>query len=220
MESVHILYTGNLRGNIDLLPRLQTFLRQLKALPLDEGDDVMICAVQPVARPTLMLDLGESCSPEVWHCAATGGRSVLMGLDALGYQAANVSGSLDAEARERMRDNLMGMALVDAENPYADNGLLLSADAARDETQPRPDLQIVLTPAERTHLEGHILYLAAVEAGQVGAAQVSGLGVHPKIQAHTIFDLPATIAPDPTIAGVVEFILSEARLYQRRNSAS
>jgi hypothetical protein len=215
MNSLHILYTANLRGNIELLPRLQTFLRQLKSLPLDEGDDVMICAVQPVARQALLLDLGDSCSSEAWHCAATNGRSMLMGLDALGYQAAHVSAGVDAETRARMRNNLMEMALVDAENPYEGADMLITADTSL--TSMSHALQIVLTPTARTHLHENVLFLASVQAEQVGAVHVGWLDNRPKIQAHTIFDLPPTIAPDPTIAGIVDFILSEARQYQRRN---
>ncbi len=214
MNSLHILYTANLRGNMELLPRLQAFLRQLKALPLDEGDDVMICAVQPIAHRTILLDLGESCSPDIWHCAATNGRSMLMGLDALGYLAAQVGNNLDAETRARMRDNLMGMALIDAKHPYEDNDVFITADATPVKTS--GSLQIALTPAARTHLQGNMLHLASVQAGQVGAVHVGSVDNRPKIQAHTLFDLPPTIAPDPTIAGTVDFILSEARHFQQR----
>jgi hypothetical protein len=208
---LYILYTANLRGNLDLLPRLYTFIRQLKALPLDEGDDVLVCAVQPVARPTLLLDLGDSCAPEVWHCAATGGRSMLMALDAMGYRAARVS--LTPQDRERLRDNLMGMALVDEDAPLIDNNVLFTANEKTGTTQARPDLHIMLQPAERTRLDGNRLSLAAVQAGQIGAVHLSS---RPTIDAHTIFDLPSTIAPDPTIAGTVDFILSEARRYRHK----
>jgi hypothetical protein len=204
---LHILYTANLLGNLELLPRLHTFLRQLKALPLDEGEEVMVCTVQPVARPTLLLDLGNACSPQVWHCAATGGRSVVTALDAMGYQAAHVN--LTAEARARLRDNLISMALVDVEHPHEENHILFGATRLKGHS----DLQIVLTPAATTRLEGNTLDLASVQAGQVGVVHLSA---QPSIEAHTIFDLPSGLTPDPSIASVVEFILNEARLYQQK----
>lgn len=215
---LHILYTANIRGDLTLLPRLQTFLRQLKALPLDEGDDVMICAVQPVARRTLLLDLGNTCSPDAWHCAATGGRSVLIGLDAMGYQAANVEGTLTADGRAKLRDNLMSMALVDAGNPWQDAEVVITADEQSPATS-ITCLQIVLKPGSSTQLDGQRLHLAAVEAGQVGVVHVGGSSTFPILQAHSIFDLAKDTPSDATIAGTVDFITNEARFYQKRHAS-
>src|SRR4029453_1362356 len=79
----------------------------------------------PPAR-TLLLDLGDSCAADVWHCAATGGRSTLIALDAMGYHAANVSGLLSPESRAKLAENLMEMALVDTEHPREIEGVMLS----------------------------------------------------------------------------------------------
>jgi hypothetical protein len=212
---LYILYTDNIAGNLEMLPRLHTFLKQMKALPLDEGDDVMVCAVQPVARPTLLLDLGNSCSPEVWHCAATGGRSMLIVMDAMGYRAANVSGMLTADARERLRENILSLALVDEVTACEDNDVLITLNGEKSGGDSAA-FQIVLAPSTSTHLEGNTLFLAPVQAGQVGAVHISS-GYSPVIQAHTVFDLPSATPPDPTISATVEFVLNEARLYQRKN---
>ena len=212
---LHILYTSHIRGDLDLLPRLHTFLKQMKSAPLDEDEDVMICAVEPVVRRTLLLDLGEACAPEVWHCLATGGRSVLIGLDAMGYAAANVTGLLTSEARVRLGDNLMGMALVDEEHPWQDDDLVVTA--RQDEPSLPMLLQISLTATETTRLDGNRLRLASVQSGQVGIAHISRAGSNPVVRAAGIFDLPRTTPPDPTIAGTVDFIMSEARLYRQRS---
>ena len=223
-----ILYTANIQGDLALLPPLYTFLKSLvhdlvRFAPEDE-DDVMVCAVQPPPIQTLLLDLGGSCAPDVWHCTATGGRSTLIALDAMGYHAANVSDILNEEGRGKLADNPMGVALVDERHPHQDGGIRFSSipDSATPFDQfergvVNYDLQIVLAPAESTHLAGKTLYLAEVEKGHVGTAHIS-MGAYPHLLANAVFDLPANTPPDPTIAGTVDFITNEARLFARKQS--
>lgn len=240
----HILYTSNINGDLDLLPRLYTFLRYLKSLPIDESD-VMLCAVQPQTPRVLFLDLGHACAPDVWHCTATDGRSTLIALDAMGYQAANISGALTPESRIRLRDNLLGMALVDTDHDAQHEDLLFTT--RRDGSQTLPAsvpplyeveravsdlanvrgeehhnaairLSINLTPASTTHLTATTLHLADVHAGQIGMAQISFLTGSPTLNAKSIFDVPSDTAPDPTIAATIDFIRSEARFYSRSHS--
>ncbi|MBI1276700.1 MAG: hypothetical protein GC179_01095 [Anaerolineaceae bacterium] len=230
---LHILYTSNLRGDLDLLPRVHTFLRYLKSLPIDESD-VMLCAVQPQTPRILFLDLGNACSPDVWHCTATDGRSTLIALDAMGYHAANVTDALTPESRIRLRDNLLGMALVDPDHDFHQNDLLLTARREGSQTfppsaflSPRPEgegqgvrVSINLTPSPTTHITTDTLHLADVRAGQIGMAQVSFLMGAPTLNAKGIFDLLPDTAPDPTIAATVDFIRSEARFYSRNHSTN
>lgn len=216
MTNLHILYTANLRGDIELLPGLHTFIRQLRAMPLDDENDVMLCMVEPVQTRWLLLDLGNACDSTVWHCAATDGRSILIALDAMGYHAANVEGSLSAESRERLRGNLMSMALVDGENVWRDGDIEVGVNQGGFETH--PSLQIELSPSAATRIDSQCLHLAEVQAGQVGQAVVSLAGGSPQLLSAAIHDIPATMLPDPTIAGTVDFILSEARFFQGRHS--
>lgn len=97
VDKLTILYTAKIRGDLTLLPRLYTFLQKLKA---------------EAQHPVLLLDLGESCVDDVWHCAATGGRSTLVVLDGMGYHAANVTGFLEASQRDKLRTSLT-TAMVD-----------------------------------------------------------------------------------------------------------
>ena len=60
MTRLHLLYTAHLNGALERLPRLYTFLKHLRH--------------QAQAEQTLLLDLGGSCSPDSWHCAATNRR--------------------------------------------------------------------------------------------------------------------------------------------------
>ena len=208
-----ILYTGNLRGNLDLLPRLFTFLRTLRAQAQRFEDDtnVDVCALQPPARRLLLVDVGDSCSADVWHCAVTGGRSILMVLDAMGYDAVQVSGMLTTEARAQL-DGAVQLALVDVDGGLALPDLHVTAAAEPGYS----GLQFVLQAREDAVLDDKRLYPARLQPGEVGILHIAA-GT-PRLSAHHRFPLPATTPPDPTIAGTVDFVLSEARSLQKRRN--
>lgn len=210
-----ILYTGNLRGDLDRLPRLHTFLRQLRNQTQRFEDDstVDVCALQPPTRRILLLDVGESCSADVWHCAVTGGRSTVMVLDAMGYDAVQVSGALAPGAREKLAE-VVQLTLVDAEGSFELPDVCVTAAPLPDD----PRLQVVLQPRDDARLDGRLLYPARLRAGEVGVLHLAAGTPH--LSAHHRFELPASTAPDPTIAGTVDFVLSEARYTQKRQSAS
>jgi hypothetical protein len=223
--SLSIFYTAHIRGDLALLPPLYTFLKSLREdlahfAPEDEGE-VMICAVQPPPARTLLLDLGDSCAPDVWHCTATAGRSTLIALDAMGYHAANVSGLLPPESRAKLTENLLGMALVDSEHPSELEDVILSTLSpsvrqSADTLAGLSKLHISLTADTTTRLVGHVLYLARIEAGQIGTAYIGGTDSDPQLLADATFDLPANTPPDPTISGTVDFVTNEARFFAKR----
>ena len=190
-QSLSLLYTGHIRGDLWLLPRLHTFLRRL----MGRADDY------------LLLDTGGACSEQVWHCRATRGRSCLVALDGLGYHAANVEGALDAHQREKLAAQV-SVGLVDAARDWQPpNGEIL---VALEPGKTAHRLQICLRPAERTRLDGKALWLGEVQAGQVGEARLE-LGDPPRITRAQVHDMPRSTPPNPGIAGLVEFIESEAR---------
>ncbi len=255
-----ILYTYSLRGNLDVLPRLYSFLRQLEAHYREAV--VQVCSLDPAQAPgsVLLLDLGDSCAAEVWHCAVSGGRSTLVVLDGMGYDAARVE---DAPAKRAKLGGGVQIALVDGDNPHEIEDVVITAGASRggNATPPprspvaspprlqggartpsvanvggdssddsksasnlggfqiRPyGLQIVLTPADETRLDGSVLRLAAISGGQVGAAQLTQIVGRWSLATHEIHDLPRRILPSPTIAASVEFVISEARYAQQRKA--
>ncbi len=202
--SLTLLYTAGIAGDLALLPRLHTFLQRLKP-----GD----------TRNTLLLDLGGSCSDAVWHCRATGNRSALIVLDGMGYHAANVEGLLDAENRAKLAQRVT-LALVDRQNewlchlsPAAEGGIVTRLQPVENSAW----LQIMLKPSESTCLEGKVLRLQGVYAGQVGEAAVDMRGESSLVSA-CIHVMPADTPPNPSIAGAVDFVLSEARLFQRKQT--
>lgn len=219
MESpLTILYTCGLRGDLDVLPRLYTFLRQLKAHYTEAP--VQVCADEPATAPgrVLLLDLGENCVPEVWHCDVSDGRSVLVALDGMGFDAARTD---DAAAKRAKMGSGVRLALVDAATPHAIEDVVITSGEGRGGFEARAyRLEIDLSPADATRLDGDRLQLQRVEGGQVGAAQLTQIIGRWSLTAHEIHDLPRRVLPDPTIAASVEFVLSEARYAQKRRASS
>ena len=197
-QSLSLLYTGHIRGQLGLLPRLHTFLRRLMA-----GADA-----------ALLLDVGASCSEQVWHCRATAGRSCLVALDGMGYHAANVAAGLAAEQREKLAQQL-SLGLVDARQDWQAPGgdILVSLEAKPSAHR----LQICLQAAQGTQLRGKALWLGEVRAGQVGEVRL-WLGDPPRITKAQVHELPRNTPPNPSIAGLVEFIESEARYVMHRSN--
>ena len=178
-----ILYTHNLRGDLDRLPRIYNVLRSLKG----EGR-------------TLLVDLGESCDPDVWHCTATDGRSVLIALDGMGFHAANITGVLSAESREKLSEQV-SLELLAENTPFVDES---------------SGITINLSAQEKTTFADGVLSLQHIQTAQIGEAILTDdpLSLH----SATVHDVPPTTPKDPTIAGVVDFILGEARFFQKRQS--
>ena len=201
--SISLFYTAHIRGDLALLPRLYTFLRRL------QSED------QP---PALLLDLGGACADSAWHCRATGGRSTLMALDAMGYHAANVAGILDRENRRKLA---VAMGLVDARRDWIYHVPPVTDPSIRATLQPDDPaarLQILLRPSACTRLDGNILQLQTLSAGQIGQVRVAlePRDTGARIEFAALRDLPPETPPNPSIAGTVDFVLSEARLYQKK----
>lgn len=188
-----MIYTYDLCGDLALLPRLHTFIQMLR---------------HDLPKPVYLLDLGRSCVPDVWPCDVTEGRSTLLVLDAMGYSAANVADVLTPASRARLAEQVM-LALVDDDHPH-------EADTIRFVSHP-PDeqddkLTVVMTPAVNTRFDGHILTLSPVEKGQIGLAQLDGERITQAIQT-----LPENTRIDATIQGAVDFVMSEARFFEKKH---
>lgn len=202
--TLELLYTHRIRGDLSLLPRLYTFMTRLKA------------ARNPRPTHSLLVDLGESCVDAVWPCTVTGGRSTLMVFDAMGYSAANVTNIIAAEGREKLKENNIGVALIDDDHRHTDSKsgvqfvtLHIESDAP---------LQIVLNPSNTLKIDGKTLYLPAIETNQVGSVYVT-IGAKAELIDHVIHTLPANTLPNPTIAAAVEFVESEARYYESQQQS-
>lgn len=197
-----ILYTSNIRGDIHMLPRLYTFMQTLKP---DER------------QGTLLLDLGNACAEDVWHCEVTRGRSTLIVLDGMGYHCANVE--LDPISRAKTEEVVtMGLAYKGHDwayhiPPVTDDSIRVAVDPSVDEIL---RLQIDLTPDAQTHIEHGILRLQDVNAGQIGLVLIDLNTTTATITSATVHDLPAGTPPNPSIVASVEFVEEEARYFQKK----
>jgi hypothetical protein len=204
MQTLTIFYTYNLAGNLEVLPRLYSYMQTLQ----DDYD---------VARP-LVLDLGRSCVPDVWHCEVTEGRSTVIVLDGMGYHAINTQDIIDNLQRQQLK-RVITSALIDERQswrynvpPERDDGILISITPS-----PALRLCIVASPAPETTLEARILTLAepprAPDVPQVGVVQVA-MQDEPTLVHHAFHGLPDDAKASPIIINAVDFMLEEARYYQ------
>jgi hypothetical protein len=191
-----LLYTASLNGQIEVLPRLYTFLKTLRS----------------EFQPAYTIDLGDTCAPDIWHCAETNGRSMLVGLDAMGYTAANTSG-LSRQAQERLRDQVM-MALVNDAHSHVEGDFLFSLTPTHGDGH----LCVLMQPDITTSLEGDILRLQAVTSAEIGVARLAFTSHSVQLLSIETRLLPPGTAPDATITGIVDFVLAEASYYQKRKS--
>ena len=199
-QGLNFLYTSHLRGDLEWMPRLYTYLAGLQ---------------REYAGRTLKLDAGFACDHSAWHCAQTGGRSALLVLDAMGYAAANAHDFLTNEGREKLSANLMKMAALGAGDVWMQDGIAITTS---DEPLPGDyDLHIALYCGEKTYLDGRTLHLAAVQPREVGVVQLgpSANNGRLRIVEQKVMTMAAYTLPDPTIAATVDFVLSEARYYGR-----
>ncbi len=191
-----LLYTASFNGQIEVLPRLYTFLKALRS----------------ELQPTGIIDLGQSCVPDVWHCNETEGRSMLIALDGMGYTAANAS-HLSEDVQARLHPQLV-MALVDERHPYVEGSFLFSVEPRQGDGH----LCVVMQPDAATSLQDDVLRLQAVTGTQIGVVRLAFHADGFILLSSETRILPTGTAPDATIAGVVDFVLAEARYYGKRRS--
>lgn len=188
---MNIIYTYQLNGNLTYLPRLFTHIQSISA--------------QMTAKP-LLLDLGGLCNPNVWHCDVTEGRSMLIVLDAMGYHAVNCVHLLTPTSYAKIKDQIT-LSLVD-ETPQQMKNVMFATQLALLSDE---NLKICLTPTHTTHWDMGWLHLGKIASDEVGIVQLDG----DTIQYRNEKTLTNTI-PNPTISGVVDFVLAEANLYRKK----
>ncbi|MFN8527549.1 MAG: hypothetical protein U0670_02945 [Anaerolineae bacterium] len=199
-QSLTILYTGELRGNLESLPYLFTYLKMLRQ--------------RMISDRTFYVDIGGACDPSVWHCEVTNGRSMLVALDGMGCAVVNVSGYPTAAVRDQLGDNV-ALTLVDDRHPHVSDDLIFLSDQPTS-TIEYDRLAIVLAPGDRTRLQDRVIKFTPVTGKQVGIVNLEFLDGEWMLANYTIRDLPANTPADPTIAGAVDFIVQEAQQAQKK----
>lgn len=212
-----VLYTAQLRGHLDRLPRLFSLIQRVRGTTSD---------------PVLLVDLGGSCDPQVWECAATGGRATLFVLDAMGYDLA----CLSPEDSARLTDNALHKLVARVNMPVcgpARTGLpgyvthqagalrvTLAAAAVPLDVLPATT-DVVVTPAAKgtpAKLSGRHLYLPSVAGDRLGTARLIFGDLDGSRQPVAVQAYEEAITPDlrvdATVAAAVSFVRDEVRQYQ------
>ena len=204
-KTITILYTQNIQGKLYLLPRIATLLKQLK-----KKIDGRYC----------LLDAGNSCNDSDPLCKTTEGRASIIVLDAIGYDAVNVTGFLSPVIRQKLSQNYLQIALVDETHPFEKDGVTYSQHPPSSQT---PHLHIALQTTPETYIlpqstQGFIytLHLQTIQAGQIGLVKVRINDTNSSLMQTDIHTVTANILPDPTIAGTLDFVRDEARYYEKR----
>ena len=155
-----------------------------------------------VPGKVLLIDAGRAWSSDSWICQATENRAPYIALDAMGYDAAFVDGLSPQEFNKVSAQVQMQLIVPGVQFNFTMDAVGLSF--LPDETGAEASIQ-----SARVRLPmpsgGTILHLEI--ANQAIAQQ----------QTISIAD---TTPPDPTIAGAVEFIMSEARYYQKKRGTA
>ncbi len=206
-----------------MLPRLFTRIRQERA---------------GVSGIPLLVDLGRSCTPAAWICDATGGRGMLVAMDAMGYDAFHIGPQDMLYTQPALVEQLRTVIQTPlAAGPWTaevrrkDRQFAFASrmDVLRD--LPEPDLAVMLRlsdqpAAEATWRESRRLLL--LDAGWTATDPLLGrldmvLTAEPpyieilnKVHLAVSPDLP----PDQTIAGIIECVESEARNAERKRGQS
>jgi hypothetical protein len=108
------------------------------------------------------------------------------------------------------------VTLVDEAHRLEQPGLVVgAADGIADSA-----LYIEIDPAPATQLVDERLRLAGIASGQVGMARLNATEASWRLAADGIFAMPPDTRPTPTISGMIELILAEARYTQKRRGAA
>ena len=200
--AVTLLYTANLGGDLAYLPRLATAIQRERRTA--EG-------------PTLLLDLGDTCSPDSWVCRATQGRAPFLVLDAMGYDAALIGGPEQmpippASLRRLMDQLVMAVIVWNRARQIARSGITLTI-APGDAPLPEAGPVIRVDRARDALPAGQDLPLTIgdVEKGQL--ARVDMAWPEWTLRAARMVAVAQTTPADPGIAAVVELVEHEARRY-------
>jgi len=205
LTGITILYTANIKGDLGLLPRLATVIRRER---------------QTSTGLTLLLDLGDTCSAEVWVCRATLGRAPLMVLDSIGYDAAIVGGPerapIPPDALRRLREST-GMLTPIWGRPakITKRGMTISlVTGAVAELPDAPVIIVDRTQAALPDAGSRHGGRGEVTLGDVPQATVARVDMAwPAWEIRTVREIPVgpEILPDPPTLAVVELVENEAR---------
>lgn len=198
---VTLLYTAHLAGELALLPRLFTLIKQER---------------QMASGPVILLDLGDTGSAESWICQATQGRAPFLVLDSMGYDGAVIGGPEQvpippASLRRLLGHLIMPVILWNRAFPVTKQGITVTIAPGN---APLPDQG----PAIRIDRSADVLpdahspvpvpILGDVAQGHLARVDMSWPAW--TVQSARLVRVEPNTPVDPTIAAVVELVETEA----------
>lgn len=200
MTAITVLYTANLRANLETLPRVATQLQHIR----------QSYGVNP--PPFLILDLGGAWSAEQWVSVVTEHRAPYLILDAMGYSVVhadglNVGGILGLQEVVQTR-------LIDATISHRWQRRDMTVHIGN--KGPRPRIGWSNTPATPTtfyeHQPQQLLLHPPTHA--IGHLNIDYPNLNVLVAHYTPID--PTVRPDPTIVATIDYVAGEARAYAQK----
>lgn len=196
-KRITILYTHNIRGKLDHLPRLATLIQQVKA-QTDER--------------VLLLDAGDCCHKAQPLCQQTEGRAAVILLDAIGYDAVNVTEYLSPASYERLEANYLAVELVNGTRSYTAAGIEYGTNPGAEPSW----LHIALETDAVIGIHEQTLQLQTLNAEQLGVIRIKQNGTSTEIVEFRVLQLADNVQPVSHISGTLDFIREEAAHYEKQ----
>lgn len=200
--TITFLATAHIAGQLSLLPRLFTLIRQER---------------RQAPGPVVLLDLGDTCAAGAWICQVTLGRAPFLVLDSMGYDAAIIGGPETApippsSLRLLVDQMLMPVVIWNRPRTLTRRGITFTLAPGTSATStPAPATLVVDRTSPMPPKIGDPPVLGDVAQGHLACVEVAWPAW--KVRAARLLALDADIPPDPTIAAVVALVESEARQF-------
>lgn len=207
MDTLTLLFTANLAGDIGLLPRLFTLIQRER---------------RTADGPVMLLDLGDTCSEESWICRATYGRAPFIVLDGMGYDAVFIGGPeqvpIPLASLRRLLDTIVMPVIlwnsVKHLTKWGTTVWLASGTAELSE----PGIRVDRSRGTLPGVGEPYPILGDVAKGHLARIDLAWPDL--TVQAARLISLSDDVPPDPTIAATVEFVESEARAYAQQQGGT
>lgn len=201
ISTVTLLYTANIRGKLDLLPRLFTLIQREQ---------------QQATGPVFLLDLGDTCTPDAWICRATEGRAPFLALDGMGYDAALIGAReqvpIPPASLQRLSDSMiMSVIIWQREKTLTKREITLTVAPG----MPPPDQPGVIQIDRSTDAQPAVGTTQPVlgDVAQGHLARVDLNWPDWTVTANRVIAITDATPADPTITAVVELVETEAHHY-------
>lgn len=199
--TITLLATAHIAGQLALLPRLFTLIRQER---------------RQAQGPVVLLDLGDTCVADAWICQATLGRAPFLVLDSMGYDAVIIGGPEAApippsSLRLLVDQILMSIIIWNRPRTLTKGGLMVTVAPGIPNAPLTPPVLIVDRTSPMPPAPGTAPVLGDVPQGYLARVDVAWPAW--EVQAACLLTPDAHTPPDPTIAAVVALVESEARQF-------